>query len=63
MLGGSSSLNAMWWVRGNRHDYDHWVSIGADGWSYAEVLPYFLRTESNEAENEEEGMKTNVFDI
>jgi choline dehydrogenase-like flavoprotein len=48
VLGGSSSLNAMFYVRGTREDFDSWDSEhGATGWSYNEVLPYFKRTESN----------------
>jgi choline dehydrogenase len=47
-LGGSSSINAMLYVRGHRSDYDHWASLGNTGWSYEEVLPYFKRAENNE---------------
>lgn len=47
-LGGCSSTNAMAYVRGNRLDYDEWAAFGNDGWSYNEVLPYFIRSEHNE---------------
>jgi choline dehydrogenase len=47
-LGGSSSINAMVYVRGHRSDYDHWASLGNEGWSYDEVLPTFRRAEHNE---------------
>jgi choline dehydrogenase len=47
MLGGSSSMNVMMYVRGNRADYDGWAAGGATGWSYDEVLPYFKRSEDN----------------
>ena len=48
VLGGSGSINAMIYVRGNRADYDEWAAGGAEGWSYDEVLPYFKRSEDNE---------------
>jgi choline dehydrogenase-like flavoprotein len=48
VLGGSGSINAMIYIRGNRADYDDWAAGGADGWSYDEVLPYFKRSEDNE---------------
>ena len=47
-LGGSSSTNAMLYVRGNPHDYDSWAAAGNTGWSYQDVLPYFIRSENNE---------------
>ncbi|WP_323036173.1 choline dehydrogenase [Pararhodobacter sp.] len=45
VIGGSSSINGMVYVRGHAQDYDHWAEQGADGWSYADVLPYFKRME------------------
>jgi choline dehydrogenase len=45
VLGGSSSINGMVYVRGHAHDFDHWAQSGAAGWSYADVLPYFKRME------------------
>ncbi len=47
MLGGSSSMNAMIYVRGHPRDYDGWAADGCTGWSYREVLPYFRRAEDN----------------
>jgi 4-pyridoxate dehydrogenase len=46
VIGGSSSTNAMAYVRGHRSDYDRWATSGLAGWSYAEVLPYFRKQES-----------------
>jgi choline dehydrogenase len=48
VLGGSGSINGMIYLRGNPADYDRWVRQGATGWSFPEVLPYFLRSERNE---------------
>ena len=48
VLGGSSSVNAMIYIRGHHADYDHWAAEGNPGWSHAEVLPYFRRAEHNE---------------
>ncbi|MBB4064192.1 GMC family oxidoreductase [Gellertiella hungarica] len=47
-LGGSSSVNAMLYVRGHRTDYDDWAARGCTGWSFEEVLPYFLKAEDNQ---------------
>ena len=45
VIGGSSSINGMVYVRGHARDFDHWAEMGADGWAYADVLPYFKRME------------------
>ncbi len=47
-LGGSSAINAMVYIRGNKWDYDNWADMGCTGWSYDDVLPYFKKAESNE---------------
>ncbi len=46
VMGGSSSINGMAFVRGNAHDIDQWEELGADGWNYANCLPYYKRMES-----------------
>jgi choline dehydrogenase-like flavoprotein len=57
VIGGSSSINAMIYLRGHRADFDEWAASGCDGWSYDEVLPYFKRSEDNErGENEFHGV-------
>ncbi|GAB4190581.1 MAG: choline dehydrogenase [Wenzhouxiangellaceae bacterium] len=48
VLGGSSSINAMCYIRGQAEDYDAWAAAGNDGWSYSDVLPYFKRAEDQE---------------
>ena len=48
VLGGSSSVNAMIYMRGQREDYDGWAAEGNPGWGWSDVLPYFKRAEHNE---------------
>ncbi|MEH6649527.1 MAG: choline dehydrogenase [Motiliproteus sp.] len=48
VLGGSSSLNGLLYVRGQAEDYDNWAALGNKGWSYQDVLPYFKKSENNE---------------
>jgi choline dehydrogenase-like flavoprotein len=57
VIGGSSSINAMIYLRGHRADFDGWAEDGCTGWSYDEVLPYFKRSEDNDrGENEFHGV-------
>ena len=66
VLGGSSSINAMCYARGHRRDYDRWAALGNVGWSYADVLPYFLQAENQErgaSEYHGSGGPLNVADL
>jgi choline dehydrogenase-like flavoprotein len=47
VIGGSSSINGMVYVRGHAEDYNEWEELGANGWAYADVLPYFKRMENS----------------
>jgi choline dehydrogenase len=48
VIGGSSSINGMCYIRGHARDYDSWAQMGLSGWSYSEILPYFRRAESRD---------------
>src|SRR5262249_60942980 len=48
VLGGSSSINGLIYIRGQAEDFNHWRQLGNAGWSYDDVLPYFRRAEDNE---------------
>ena len=65
-LGGSSSTNAMVYIRGQHADYDHWAALGNPGWAWQDVLPYFLKAEHNERVHDAwhgQGGPLNVADL
>ena len=51
-LGGSSSINGMCYIRGNKNDYDNWAALGCKGWSYEEVLPIFKKFENDQTDGD-----------
>ncbi len=66
VLGGSSSINAMCYVRGAREDYDRWAAEGAAGWGFDDLLPYFKKSEHNERGSDAHhgtGGPMNVMDL
>ncbi len=65
-LGGSSSINAMCYIRGDKKDYDSWAAQGADGWDWNSVLPYFKKSQNQERGSDEfhgTGGPLNVADL
>ena len=62
-LGGSSSLNGMIYVRGSETDYDGWAALGNDGWSWDDVLPYFLKSEDYDGEPSERHAKGGLLHV
>ena len=62
-LGGSSAINLMAYVRGNKCDYDKWARLGNKGWSFNEVLPYFKKSENNEDINDEYHGKEGLLNV
>ena len=61
-LGGGSSHNAVQYVRGNAEDFDRWDSVyGAKGWSYKDVLPYFIKSENNQMAQKSSAVNISTF--
>ena len=63
VIGGSSSINGMIYVRGNAGDYNQWAESGAKGWDYPDVLPYFQRMEASHGGNSEFRGKSGPLNI
>ncbi len=66
VLGGSSSINGLLYVRGQREDFDHWRQLGNTGWSFDDVLPYFRKSEDQQRGGDElhgEGGPLGVSDV
>src|SRR6195952_1021574 len=63
VLGGSSSINAMMWIRGFAEDYDSWVADAGEGWSWKSLLPYFLKVEKVEGAADEETGSTGTMSV
>jgi choline dehydrogenase len=53
VLGGSSMMNAMLYIRGDKSDYEEWESLGCEGWGYKDVLPYFKKSQGFHSELED----------
>jgi choline dehydrogenase-like flavoprotein len=53
LIGGSSAINVLMYIRGNPKDYDKWAELGNPGWSYEDVLPYFIKSENSQIDGDE----------